>query len=187
MGKMEVLEKDLQSLKGAHRVKGDRNVQLEAEILRLKMLRTDEKLREDVEGLRKDVSVKDKEIVQLRKDLGLAETASKDERGRAHRATGRADALQETMGTMQHARDAAQVERDLVMKRAEVAESEASKLFMLQKAADTTISELSKIRDQAVKVFRLLPPAVRKERDAKALQTMLREPEEDAVPPAVRS
>lgn len=178
-GKIGSLERDLKSVSEAHRVKGDRVVQLEAKIVQMASLRTDERLRVDVAALRKDVSDRDKTIDQLlkeasklREDLWNAEAAKR-------RAEQRADAFQETMGTMQHARDGAQSERDQAVKRMEAAESRCAELDAKSKSQASLIEELGRIRDQVVKILGLLPPAVRKERDVRVLRALLKQPDED--------
>lgn len=175
--KLDETEKDLKSLQTAHSLKGRRIIELEAEVVRLRMLRTDEQLRGEVDGLREQVSSKDKTIDRLQKNAVKLAQAELDSIARVRKAEQRTEHFQATLETMQHARDEAQ-ENLAVAKRefeaAVVAKDQAGRLWA---EADALSKSLEKIREQAVKAVRALPPIARKSKEVRTLAALLKEPE----------
>jgi chromosome segregation ATPase len=103
--KLSETEGDFKSLQVAHSLKGQKIVTLEAEIVRLRMLRTDEQLRGEVDGLREQVSKKDREIARLQKEAARLVEGERAAVVRAQQAEQRTTHFQATLETMQHARD----------------------------------------------------------------------------------
>ena len=85
-------------------------IRLEAEVIRLRMTRTDKDLTTQVEGLRHEVGRKDREAVDLRRALDTALENGVLTLRRATSAEQKIATLQNTLMTFQKARDAAYAE-----------------------------------------------------------------------------
>jgi chromosome segregation ATPase len=109
-GKLEATEADLKSLKDAVRVKNEKIVKLEAENIRLKLERTDKELSAQVDGLRTEVSKKDRELVDLKRAVGTLKENEVLLLRRASAAEQKILLQQTTMERMQKSRDAAHAE-----------------------------------------------------------------------------
>lgn len=175
--KLKETESDLKSLQTAHSLKGQKIVSLEAEIVRLRMLRTDEQLRAEVDGLREQVSKKDKEIDRLVKTLAKRDESEKTLLFRAQEAERRTAAFQATVETMQRARDEAQGTRDRIAADLQKALKEIGDLKEQAKVLATEMLELGRIRDATLKAVRALPPGSKKIREVRVLGALLKEPE----------
>lgn len=99
------------SLENQLKVQSDKVLRLEAEVVRLKMTRTDAQLAAEVDGLRKEVGKKDRETVELRRELDKVRSDWKDTEKilllRTSTAEDKAATFQRTFQTMQASRDAA--------------------------------------------------------------------------------
>jgi chromosome segregation ATPase len=108
--RLKLLEADLKSAGEISKVTNERVRKLEAENIRLKMERTDKELASQVEGLRKEVGKKDKELVELKRELEKFKENEKVILHRAAVADQKVTTVQNTLVTMQRSRDAAQTE-----------------------------------------------------------------------------
>ncbi|MGI0148709.1 MAG: hypothetical protein ACREDF_04160, partial [Thermoplasmata archaeon] len=166
----------LKSLQVAHSLKGQRIISLEAEVVRLRMLRTDEQLRSEVDGLREQVGKKDREIDRLQKEAARFVEGERAAIVRAQQAEQRTAHFQGTLETMQRARDEAQAERDRLAEDLRKATTENEDLLKQAKAFTSEVSELLKVREAALKVFRSIPPALKVAREVRVLGAHLKEP-----------
>lgn len=175
--KLKDTESDLKSLQTAHSLKGRRIIELEVEVVQLRMLRTDEQLRGEVGGLREQVSKKDREIARLQKENQKLVENEKAALVRAQQAEQRFQNLGSTLETMQHARDEAQGNLAVAKREFEAAVVAKDQAGRLWAEADALAKSLEKIREQAVKAVRTLPPIVRKPKEVRVLAALLKEPE----------
>jgi len=109
-GRLAELAGDLRSAKELVSSKNSQIIKLEAENLRLKMTRTDKELSTEVDGLRREVGLKHKELVDLKRRLEVFQDNEKVTLHRAVAAEQKIVIMQTTMTTMQKARDAAHLE-----------------------------------------------------------------------------
>jgi|SRR5689334_8519997 len=105
--KLLATEGEVKSLTDIVRLKNEKLTKLEAENVRLKMQRTDADLAAQVEGLRIEVGKKDRELVELRRDLEKYKENEAIILRRMTEAQEKVKVMQTTMGTFQKARDAA--------------------------------------------------------------------------------
>jgi chromosome segregation ATPase len=101
---------DLAALKSLISSKNVQITRLEAENVRLKMTRTDKELATQVDGLRHEVGRKDRALVDYRRQLNTFLENEKVILHRAAVAEQKVLTVQNTLTTMQRARDAAQLE-----------------------------------------------------------------------------
>lgn len=106
--KLLVAERDLKSLQGALKVKGEQVIRLEAENVRLKLVRTDEQLSLEVEGLRRAAGTRDRTLVELQRSIDQLKESEALALRRAAEAERKSAAFEGTLRTMQTARDSAQ-------------------------------------------------------------------------------
>ncbi len=109
--KLSATERDLKSLQGALKVKGDQLIRAEAENVRLKLVRTDEQLSLEVEGLRRAAGTRDRTLVDLQRSIDQLKASEALALRRAAEAEKKSALLEGTLRTMQTARDRAQGER----------------------------------------------------------------------------
>lgn len=107
---VESLESDKKSLTGVMVQKNAQVVRLEAEVVRLRMTRTDKELQTQVDGLRIEVGKKDRELVELKRAVATFQENEKITLRRATSAEQKIATMQETLTRMQRSRDAAHVE-----------------------------------------------------------------------------
>ncbi len=163
------------SLKALVSEKNTKIIRLEAENVRLKMTRTDKELSTQVDGLRIEVGKKDRELVDLRRQV---ETFKENERLTLLRATTaeqRTATFQNTLITLQAARDAADAKAD---------QSEADRLTVVRRMVDaidrcgkldTQLLAQLKIVQAITKVLPLLPPNLSKSsKDVQSLLTLMK-------------
>lgn len=168
-------ERDFKSLQTAASLKNAQVIKLEAEVVRIKMLRTDEQLRGEVDGLREQVSKKDRKVVRLLKVIERLEGDEKVTILRARQGERRLETFQTTLETMQHARDVAQEERDRMVGEAAKLLKEATKAAELAPGLSGVVEYLNKILEQAVKAVRALPPISRALKEVRVLAVLLKE------------
>ncbi len=106
------LLKDSHSLQSLVSTKNASIVRLEAENIRLKMTRTDKELSVQVDGLRAEISKKDKKLVELQKVIDTYKENEILTLRRASAAEQKIVLMQTTMGTMQKSRDASNLEAE---------------------------------------------------------------------------
>lgn len=106
------LAQDLSSAKHLVQSKNTQITRLETENVRLKMARTDQELATQVAGLRTEVGKKDRELVELRRQLAVFTENEKIILRRAAAADAKVATVQETLVRMQRSRDAAQAETE---------------------------------------------------------------------------
>lgn len=175
------VEGDLASLRTAHALKCRSVTSLEAEVVRLRMTRTDDQARAEVDRLRAEIGRKDREACHLKTALANAEDRERKSLLRALQAERRADERSEsfraTVDAMQSARASAQ-------EKAAVAEGdrvEAVKTMVLAsdraKQAEAKAAGLGKIQEQALRALRALPASIRRQREVRVLAAMLKEPD----------
>ncbi len=110
--KLKAVEVDMKSLQDSVKLKNEKIIKLEAENVRLKMQRTDAELQGRVDGLRIEVGKKDRELVDLKRRIGILQGDEASILRRAASAEQKIALQQTTMETMQKARDAAHLERE---------------------------------------------------------------------------
>jgi len=98
-------ESEVLSLKSLVREKNAQVIRLEAENVRLKMARTDKELQGQVDGLRKEVGQKDRALVDYKRQLDKFTENEKLLLVRTASAEQKTVTLQNTLTTMQIARD----------------------------------------------------------------------------------
>lgn len=108
--RLSELAQDKRSLVDQLKVQSDKVIRLEAEVVRLRMTRTDAELSTQVDGLRKEVGKKDRELVDFRRELEKFRENEKVILHRAATADAKVATVQNTLVTMQRSRDAAQLE-----------------------------------------------------------------------------
>jgi chromosome segregation ATPase len=111
-GRLAELTQDLRSARSLVSEKNSQIVRLEAENLRLKMTRTDRELSTQIDGLRTEVGKKDRELVELRRQIEKFVENEKVILHRAAVADQKVATVQNTLVTMQRSRDAAQAETE---------------------------------------------------------------------------
>lgn len=99
------LRSDNKNLESLVSQKNAQVVRLEAENVRLKMVRTDKDLQAQADGLRKEVGAKDRELVDLKRQIARFQENEKIQLGRTVAAEQKTVTLQNTLTTMQTARD----------------------------------------------------------------------------------
>lgn len=109
---LSAAEADLAALKSLVSSKNVQITRLEAENVRLKMQRTDKELATQVEGLRKEVGLKDRALVDYRRQLDTFTENEKVILRRAAVADAKVVTVQETLVRMQRSHDAAQLETE---------------------------------------------------------------------------
>jgi chromosome segregation ATPase len=110
---LDTVVAERRSLADQVRVQGDKVLRLEAELVRLRMQRTDAALAAEVDGLRTEVGKKDRELVELRRKLASLQENEAIVLHRAAVADQKVSTVQNTLAAMQRGRDAAyeEVER----------------------------------------------------------------------------
>lgn len=108
--RLKSTEADLKSLQDVVRLKNEKVLKLETENVRLKMQRTDAELATQVDALRVEVGKKDRELVDLKKRITTLQENEALILRRASSAEQKISIMQNTMRTMQRARDAAHIE-----------------------------------------------------------------------------
>lgn len=106
MKRIAAFESEVMSLKSLVSQKNLQVIRLEAENVRLKMVRTDAELSKQVDGLRKEVGIKDRALVDYKRQLDIFLENEKLILVRATAAEQKTATLQNTLTTMQTARDA---------------------------------------------------------------------------------
>jgi hypothetical protein len=104
------LERDNKDLKALVSAKNSSIIKLETENGRLKMTRSDKELVTQVEGLRKEVGLKDRALIDYKRQLDIFLENEKIILRRAANAEQKVVTVQETLVRMQRSRDAAHVE-----------------------------------------------------------------------------
>jgi len=179
-GKLIETEKDLRSLQVAHSLKGQKMISLEAEIVRLRMLRTDEQLRAEVDGLRCAVSKKDQEVSRLSQEISKMQGREKDLLSKAREAERRSgeietrlEAFKETCAVMERNRDVANAVASEEKKAAATSKAEAEKAKEQVREALATSVLASRIVSSAERVIALLPSGVRGLKEVQGFAALL--------------
>lgn len=162
--------KDKTSLERLVQEKNSRILSLEAENIRLKMLRTDAELRTQVDGLRTEVGKKDRELVELRRVIEKFKDNEKSLLGRTAAAEQRALTFQENMKLMQADRDSADEKLEEQSRLRNEAVRKMVDAVSAREGLDRRILDLLGIISSMTKVLPLLPPAlVKSSKDVQAL------------------
>jgi hypothetical protein len=142
-------EAEANSLKALVKEKNAQVIRLEAENVRLKMVRTDKELQAQVDGLRKEVGQKDRALVDYKRQLDKFLENEKMILVRAASAEQKVSILQATIATMQTARDVSErrVEAAVCVAR----DAEAMSAASVERAAKAARDALA-----ATKPFELL-------------------------------
>jgi len=169
------IARDNRSLEKLVKEKNSRILTIEAENIRLRMLRTDESLRSDVTGLRTEVGKKDRELTELRRVIERLTENEKSLLGRTAAAEQRAATFQSTAVLIQAARDAA----DEKLEAAEEARLEAVRKMVdavsKREGLEKRVVDLLGIISSVTKVLPLLPPAlVKPSKDVQSLLATLK-------------
>lgn len=179
--KLKETENDLKSLQTAHRIKGDRILQLEAEVLRLKMLRSDEQNRVEVEALRKEVSKKDHEVVRLSKLVTSLQDREKELLFQAREADRRADesaerlrAFQNTCEAMQRDRDGAIKAKAEIVAEIEKVQHEAGLISLAARQTSAAAEAVLSIRELAARAVAVLPSSMRGLKEVRDLDAVIK-------------
>lgn len=127
-GKLKAAEKEAMSLRAEVSRKDSQIAKLQAEEKRLRATRTDEQLQSEVEGLRRAVGAKDKVVIELQRALVTMKQSEAVALRRATEAERKTVMLENTLSTMQTARNVAQeqVARSEGAQRDQVARAEAA-------------------------------------------------------------
>jgi hypothetical protein len=172
-----VAEREVKDLKGVVSQKNAQVVRLEAENVRLKMQRTDAELAGQVEGLRKEVGIKDRALVDYKRQLAIFIENEK-------LILARASAAEQKVATLQNTLTAMQVDRDTSERRAASASDVARESERLVAQAVVKAKDADERARVAVKPYENLlrlaeavvlksPSLNRNETEAKSFRTAL--------------
>ncbi len=106
------LSKNARDLESLVKTKNSAIIRLEAENVRLKMTRTDKEMSSQIDGLRAEVSKKDRQLVEFQKVISTYKENEALILRRAASAEQKIVLMQTTMTTMQRSRDASNLEAE---------------------------------------------------------------------------